>query len=183
MRRRDQYTLELTATVADMFASGRTDPSADEIAAEHFPGKALGGEIAESIRKRLPKIRDLLVEDYELGVCLLSPTYYSRFRIRPPTTQADARRCIPLGHAVKAVGIHLLGGDDDLIWQAMVGQNFAAGGGKVKKAANVTLAAYAGGKLSEGHAGELLAAGSRRMTPDHPELAAEIAKALPTKHD
>ncbi len=62
MGKRDEYVWELATTVTEMFAVGTTDPSATEIAQAHFPGKALGGEIHEGIRKRLHRIRDVLSE-------------------------------------------------------------------------------------------------------------------------
>jgi len=117
------YVLELAHTVNDMFAEGKNDPSFREIAAEHFPGKALGEEVIDRIRKRLHQIRDVLERDFEQPVCLLSQAYYSQFRLTPPKNMAQARRCIPRANGLGVAGIRLQTGDDDLIWQAMVAQN------------------------------------------------------------
>ena len=48
---RDQYIIELAETAHKLFESGVTDPSATEIAEAHFDGKALGGDIVESVRR------------------------------------------------------------------------------------------------------------------------------------
>ncbi len=178
MAKRDLYSDELAETVFGLFAIGETTPSAMDIAVAHFPGKALGGEITEGVRKRLGKIRDLLDED-GFSVCLVSDTYYRRFRRVPPATMADARRCIPLGYGKAKAGVHLTSGDDDLIWQASEAQNFAAGAGKVKKAVDRTLKAVEGGRLSDEHAGQMLVEAARRAAPDRPEIAARVTKALP----
>lgn len=179
MAARERYVIELAQTVNEMFERGDIDPSVEEIARAHFPDKALAGEIIESIRKRLAKIRTLLEVDYDLPVCLLSPTYYTRFRASPPQTDADARRCIPMGHGVRAEGVRLQQGDDDLIWEAMVRQNLAAGAGKLKKSADRTLDAVADGRVSEEHGGALLTDAQRRAAPEKPGLAEKITRELP----
>jgi len=58
-------------------------------------------------------------------------------------------------------------------------QNFAAGAGKLKKAADGTLRAVDKGQLSKEHAGELLVEARRRAEPDRPELADEAVAAIP----
>jgi hypothetical protein len=76
--------------------------------------KALAGEIIESVRKRLHRVRDVLETDYDQPVCLLSYTYYSRFRSKEPTTEADARRCVPHGRGIHAAGLRVqVNGDVD----------------------------------------------------------------------
>ncbi|MEK6277744.1 MAG: hypothetical protein AABM29_07020 [Actinomycetota bacterium] len=183
MRTREGYVVELAQTVNEMFTSGDIAPSAEDIAEAHFPNKALAGEIIESVRKRLAKIRNILEEDYELPVCLLSATYYTRFRDNPPQTDADARRCIPMGHGKSTAGIRLQQGDDDLIWEAMVRQNLAAGAGKLKKSTDRTLDAVTEGRLSQQHGGALITQAQRRAAPDQPGLAEKITEALPEGDD
>ena len=183
MRTKDQYVAELAQTVKTMFSNGQTDPSAAEIATEHFPERALGGEIIEGIRKRLHQVRDLLETDHELLVCLLSKTYYTRYRHDPPTTTADARRCLPVGHGKPQVGIHLQTGPDDMIWQAMLSLNLAGGAGKMKKSADRTLDAVDDKRLSEPRAKELLTEASRRAAPRDLALQKRVMQALPSAID
>lgn len=178
-----QYVVELAQTVNQMFADGKTDPSADEIAAAHFPGKALGGEIVAGIRKRLHKVRAVLEIDYEHPVTLVSGTYYSRFRHNPPIIDADARRCLPIGQGVSAEGIYLQRSATDLIWQAMVSLGLAQGAGRVKRSANRVLDAVEEQRLSERRAAELLAETQRRAAPTKPELAEQVMRALPGEGD
>jgi hypothetical protein len=87
----DQYIIQLAETVHNMFERGVTDPSAQEIAEAHFPGKALPGDIIESVRKQLHRVRTVLLEDYDQPVYLLSRTYYNRFRSKATTVFAAKR--------------------------------------------------------------------------------------------
>jgi hypothetical protein len=180
MRTRDPYVLELAETVSRIFAEGNTDPSAEEIAKAHFPERALGGEIVDGIRKRLRRVRDILETDYDFPVCLLSHTYYVRYRKNPPKTESDARRCIPGGRAVTAAGIRMqTDGDADLIWQAMVSVNLASGAGKMKKSADRTLEAVADHRLDSPHAAALLNRAHQQAKPERTALASQVMKTLP----
>ncbi len=177
-----RYVEELAQTTEKLFEKGVSDPSADEIAEEHFPERALGGEIVEGIRKRLAKIRDVLENELGHPVYLLSNTYYLRYRHEPPTTEAEARRCLPLGQGVRPVGIRLqTEGDSDLIWQAMVKQNLDSGAGKVKKSVDRTLEAWQENRLEKPRAAAILEGAARRALPSKPELAQEVRGALPAK--
>lgn len=171
--------MEVAQTVNELFERGVTDPSAKEIAEAHFPGKALAGEIIESVRKRLNRIRDVLEEDLQHPVCLLSKTYYVAFRGHPPETDAGGRRCIPVGYGKVAMGIWRQSGEDDRIWQAMVSQNLNAGAGKVGKSANRTLAAVEGGRLPETRAAVLINRARRKAAPADRALESRVMKALP----
>jgi hypothetical protein len=179
MRGREPYVTELAQTVATLFVEGNTDPSADEIAAKHFEGKALGGEIIEGIRKRLRRVRDVVEQDFELPVYLLNHTYYARFRKDPPATDADARRCIPGGFHVVAAGIRLNEGEGDLIYQAHLSQNLVSGAGKLKKNLDRTLDAAEDGRLSNPQAATVMDRGRRRAEPEKLALATEVMKELP----
>jgi Ni,Fe-hydrogenase III large subunit len=179
-----QYVAELAETVNNMFAAGIYDPSADEIARAHFPDRALAGEIVESVRKRLPRVRNVLEQDYEHPVCLLSPTYYTRFRKTPPINEAEARRCLPMGHGVRAAGIRLqTQGDEDLIWQAMLSQDIASGAGKVRKAGDRTLTAVEEHRLEMPRAASLLKRAQKQAAPENLALASEVMKALPAEEE
>lgn len=179
MARDRMYVEELAGTVMEMFANGDTDPSALEIAEAHFPDKTLGGEIIEGVRKRLGRVRDVLEETYEQPVHLTSRTYYIRFRDNPPKTQANARRCLPVGHGVKQEGLRLQDGPDDLIWQAMLALNLAAGAGKVKKSVDRTADAVEDHRLSEEDARGILAEAGRRAQPRKPAIVQRVMEALP----
>lgn len=180
MTRDKEYVHELGQTVHQLFSEGVTDPSAAEIAGAHFPERALGGEIVEGIRKRLGKVRDFLEENYpEFPICLVSHTYYVRYRDNLPTTTAEARRCLPVGHAVKQEGIRLQSGEDDLIWQQAIALNLASGAGKMRKSANRALAAYGNQRLTEDDAARLLTEAQSRAQPDDPDTAEHLLEALP----
>jgi hypothetical protein len=182
-RPRDQYVIEVAATCNDLFAAGQTDISAVDIAEAHFPGKALGKEIIKGVRDRLGKIRDVLAAD-DHPVCLLSDTYFTRFRNAPPTTRTDARRCLPTGYGKSAAGIHLNVKADDLIYEEAIAVGLASGAGKVKAATDRAMTAMVGGRLTEEYAGELLTDTAHRFAPEHPELAERVTtKILPTSDE
>lgn len=181
-RTRDQYVIEIAATCNDLFAAGQTDLSAVDIAEAHFPDKALGKEIIKGIRDRLGKIRDGLEADGH-PVCLLSDTFFTRFRNTPPATRSDARRCLPTGYGKSAAGIHLNVTADDLIYEEALALGLASGAGKVKAATDRAMTAMAGGRLTEEYAGELLTDTAHRFAPEHPELADRAIKSLPTSDE
>jgi hypothetical protein len=178
------YVIELGRTVHELFAEGNPDPSATEIAEANFPGRVLGGEIVEGVRKRLGKIRDFLEENYsEFPVCLVSQTYYVRFRENPPTTAAEARRCLPVGHGVKQAGIRMQTGADDLIWQEAISLNLHSGAGKIRKSADRAINAYDNNRLSEADAARMLTEAQGRSQPGDPETAEHLLEALPAGAD
>ncbi|HAC47159.1 MAG TPA: hypothetical protein DGB72_01815 [Gemmatimonadetes bacterium] len=175
MGKRDEYVWELATTVTEMFAVGTTDPSAVEIAQAHFPGKALGGEIHEGIRKRLHRIRDVLSEDFGHPVYLLNTRYYARFRGKPPTTAAEARLCLPIGQGVTANGIGLQTDPATAaIFQAALSMNVASGAGKLKKSIDSTVDAVERHHLNEEDGAAIIRDASRRSEPEHSELAKAI---------
>jgi hypothetical protein len=178
---RDLFVTQVAETVNEMFAKGQLDPSAEEIAKAHFSGLALAPEIVESIRKRLHRIREVLESVYELPVYLLSYTYYLRFRWKPPSTNADARRCLPgigTGARVEGLRIHSTG-DDDLIYQAMLDQNYSSGAGKVKKQSDRVLTAVQDRRLGKPHAGSIMRRGIEQIDPDNIKLARKVMAAVP----
>ena len=178
------YVTQLAATVNDMFAEGNTDPSAEEIATAHFEGKALAGEIIESVRKRLNRVRDALAEFYNHDVYLLNRRYYVRYRHNQPTTEAEARLCLPIGHGVQASGIRLNTGENDLIYQVSLSHGMASGAGKVKKGANRTLHAVEDHRLEMPRAAAMLQRVQNQAAPDNLALATEVMQAaLPEAED
>lgn len=113
-----------------MFAKNRLDPDAIEVGNFHFGGKALGGEVIDGIRKRLPKIAQMIEQDYELRACVVSEKYYTLFRDQPalfPMTEEDATKCLPLGVGVRPMGIRLCPKADDLIYRVAVKHGLARG--------------------------------------------------------
>ena len=175
-----QYVIELARTVNQLFADEFYDPSAEEISQAHFPERALGGEIIEGVRKRLPKIRQVLDEDFDQPVCLVNRVYFSRFRQELPTTEAEARRCLPIGHGMMAVGLHRhIGGDSDLIWTASKGQNLGMGAGRFKKSGDEIVKAVADHRLSEPRAKTLLERGRKLAVLENPKLERKIMEELP----
>ncbi len=189
---RDDYLYELVQTVAEMFAKGdNLDPNAAEIAEANFPGKALGGEIIEGIRKKLPKIKAALEVHQEFDTPhLVSQTYYvggggrhegaDVFRNDPPTSDTHARRCLPLGHGKKAWGIRTTETpSDDLIWQAVVQLGMKAGGGRLKANIDRTLEQVAQHRLEPKIAAEMMNDAAKHAQPSRPALAEQVMGALP----
>ena len=181
MARDKDLVIALGRTVHELFEAGVTDPSAAQIAAAYYgEDKLLGGETIDGVRKRLSQIRAFLEENYpEFPICLVSETYYVRFRDNPPTTVADARRCLPVGHAIKKAGIRWQSGEDDLIWQEAIRLGFASGAGRMKKEADRALGAYESHLISQEDATRLLTEAQDRAQPRHPEIAEHLLEALP----
>ncbi len=178
-RTRERYVEELADTVNSLFDHGNNDPDATEIAEAHFPGRALAGEIIESVRKRLGRVRDILEQEYHHPVYLLSPTYYIRFRHVPPQTAADVRRCIPMGQGRIAAGIARQTKSDDLLWEATVNQGLVSGAGKLKKGFDRTLEAVEGSRIDKPRAAVMIDQARRVARPAKPALAAKVMRALP----
>jgi hypothetical protein len=173
-QRERRFIEELAQAAKSLFERGTSTPDAEAIAAAHFQDRLFGGAAVEDVRKKLIRIRDILAEDYQLPVTLVSRVYYSRFRKAEPTSLASARLCLALGYGKKAEGIHMQTGPDDLIWQAANDHNLAAAAGKWKRAADRTVDAYDNGRITKRTAAEVLFAGRRRMQSDQPSLLAEL---------
>lgn len=173
---RDQYTYELADTVSDIFRGGSNDPSASEIAHAHFGKPNLGGEIVEGVRKRLHKVRDILQgEDYGLNVCLLGIRYYVEhrldkrkrkpYRTAKPVNKQEARMCLPVGQGYSGEGLWLsTGGTEDVIWQASIELGINAGGGRLKRGIDRTIAGVADGRIPSERGGELLNGARKSIT-------------------
>ena len=173
---RDQVITELAQTVSELFAEGKTDPSADEIAKAHFPERALAPEVVESVRKRLNRVREVLETIHDKPVYLLSHTYYAGFRKNPPDNNAKARRCLPgIGPGARVGGIRLhTTGDDDLIYQAMLDQNYSSGAGKVRRQSNRVLTAVEEHRLDEPHAASIMRRGIEQAEPENAALKRKV---------
>lgn len=170
-----RYTLRLADTVVQMFANGIIDPSAAEIADAHFaPQSDLGTEIAEGIRQRLIKIRDIVEEIHGIPCALVSEVYYVRFRVTPPTEIRDAYLCIPGGYGKGRHGIRKHDGDGDMIWRATQERNLISAGGKEKKSVDRVLAAVATGDVSNENALALIGSLREAAEPDRPEIIAQL---------
>ena len=85
---------QLAETINNMLKKGIIDPSAEEIAKEHFPGRLLWPGIISSTRKQLPGAKKILVKVNGLSVCLLSELYYDKYRKNPPKNESEASQCI-----------------------------------------------------------------------------------------
>ena len=181
MRREQKLVNALAEATKSLFDQGINDPSAEEIAMEYFPGKILGGEVIEGIRKRLHKIREVLETSYEESVCLLGATYYARFRGKPIETLEDARKCLPLGNMKRAEGIYRQQGVDDLIWRAALELGASQGAAKVKRALNRTIKSVEMDALSPETAASIIQGAKRKAIPEKPELERRILEATPER--
>jgi hypothetical protein len=177
----DRYTQELAGTVVGLFNSGVPDPSAEEIAENHFPERALGGEIVEGIRKRLVRVQRHVEDVYELPVCLVTQRYYAIYRETPPVTMKEAHSCIPGGRHNHSFGIRKQNGDGDLIWQATIERDLLSAAGKEKRVTDRVLAAVAGEDLSNENAVRLLQEMRTKALPERPEIAQQLFQAVETR--
>jgi len=176
------YIVALGRTVQRLFEAGVTDPSAQEIVEAYYgDDKIVSAAMVEDARKKLGRIRDFMEQNYsEIPICLVSETYYVRYRDTPPESPEEARRCLPVGQGVKASGIRAISGEGDLIWQQAIALNFASGAGKVKKSGDRTIRAVQGHKLSDEEAARLLVEPQERYQLEAPGVAADLIKALPS---
>ncbi len=181
---KDAYLQDLAATVEKMFGDNRTDPSAQEIAIEHFGTDVLGGEIYDGVCKRIKAICKVLGETYGLKVCIVNARYYLKtakrpnYRDKPPETDAEARSCLPLGHGVKTFGVKLCTGENDRIYQAAIGQGFASGGAKLKLNIDRTIEGYEAGNIPEEKAVPMINDARLKSTPEHLAEMEKIASLL-----
>lgn len=184
---RDMFVEELAATVDKMFADEVNDPSAKEIARYHFPDRTLPGDIIESVRKRLGKVRDVLEEHYDHAVFLLNKTYYLRYRDESPETEADANRCVAgIGQGAKQEGLGRQTDDlegSDLLWKAMANQNLKAGSGKVVKGIDRAIQAVADGRMDKKEVQKLIKQRLDKAAERRDELEKATAPALPAGSD
>lgn len=141
-----EFSSEVATTVKKLFDAGNIDPSAEEIAVEHFGRKIIPSDAVSVIRKRLKQVKALLEKNYDLPSCLLSELYYieendKKFRHNPPTNDNDARLCLPWGYGKVAWGL-LLEKDNAhaRIWKAALDLNMTAGAGRVRCAADQAVA-------------------------------------------
>lgn len=174
MSSRNGFVEELALTVEQLFANGKTDPRAREIAEAHFKGLTVPDEIVGAVASKLRKVRTVLEEAFDRPVCLVNQKYYRRFRHTPPETEGDARGCLAgVGYGARAEGVYLhLHGDSDLIWRASVNRGFTDGAPKVQKAAERVESAVNQGRISIS-AGEDMFLRARRGLPEqlhHPAL-------------
>lgn len=178
----DKDIIELAETVNNLFEKEIFDPSVREIADAHFGGKALPHEYIEIIRKRLHRVRTVLETVYGHSISLLSETYYTEFRLKPPQDAPEAQRCIPVGGGNRAEGLRLQT-TDDLIWQAMIQQGLATGNGKVKKQVNRVLGAVQTGRLQKPTAAHILLTSQQQARPDNRLLESEVIGLLETTEE
>jgi hypothetical protein len=172
-RPRDKDVVALAKAVNTMFNLGMTNVNAQEIADFHFK-VPLANDFYELVRRRLGRIRDILAEDYEREVILLSDTFFRRFRSNPPINDEMARTCIPMGNGNRAEGLRLQTDYDDLIWKASIEANMATGSGKLKNTSNRVVAAVENGKLGNPDAAHILQHAQERSQPDTPLAAQQI---------
>jgi hypothetical protein len=179
MATRDKYAIELASTVTDLFNSGMVDPSAEEIAYAHFPGRYIPGDVIEGVRKRLARVRALVEEGYGLQVYPLSRRYYLQFRKSPPTTVDEGRLCLPTGRGYRMEGLRLvLDANTDFGWQAMIDHQINSGAGKMKANIDRTLDAVKTGSLENGRAAEILRHAAERAEPKNQMIADRVRKQL-----
>lgn len=154
-----QYVRDLAQATEELFQKGAMTPDADDIAEQHYQGRSYGPATVEDVRKKLIRIRDILAEDYDRPVCLVSSVFYTKFRYSPPVSVVDARSALPFGNGKRAEGIHLQDGTEDFIWQAAERQIMAMAAGKMRSTTDRTLASYGKGQLTEATAESMLKGG------------------------
>lgn len=194
---RDLYAVALAKTIADLFAQGKKDPSADEIAEAHFHMdlRYLGGEVVDGIRKRLCKVRDILEYEFGFPVYLVNYTYYSRYRELPPQRVEEARRCLPGGQSFITInkenkivrtsfnsrtsaGIRLNDGQGDFIYQAALDWQLKSAAKKGGKLKGRTVKAVKENRLSTKDAASMLDEAQKNFDTESLEAEREVEEVL-----
>lgn len=182
---RENRTYAIAEAINSLFVAGNVDPSVAEIAHEHYGSTVIGKAEIGIVRRALPAARRVLEEEFDQIVYLVNASYYRRNRLgkfganrKVPATSTDARKCLPLGHAVRAEGIHLVTDGDDLIWVESLRQGGAVAAGHVKRIDNNHGKGLTRGVLSEATALGLRGEMTKAALPDSQE-AIERLKALP----
>lgn len=168
------YPTDLIEVAEAEFLAGKTDISASQLVAlvlklppparplEEPPigiGGVFGGELYRSARGKLPALKKAL-EEKGYAVCLIGKTYYlgngrQSYQTTPPTTDEEARFCLPnIGES--AYGIHLRTGIDDLIYLASLKRDAASGGGKLKHMGEKVIEGMDAALITDGAADQLL---------------------------
>lgn len=182
---KETYLVALTRTVDAMLTKAKageagyvTDPSAEEIATEHFKGFAISGAIIEDVRKQLPKIRIMLERDFNRRVYLLSRNYYRYFRTSSEKLdEKNAKRCVPgMGHGVDAYGIRLHTDENDPIFKESMRQNTKSASAKGKTTIERLLDACKEKRMDQNAMGELMQDIRREMEPSDPKLVEKAIK-------
>ena len=182
MAKADYYVDELAETIDNMFIAGKLDPSAREVAEEHFQKTILGGEIIDGIRKRLPRIKNILALVFEHPVYLVNERYYVKFKKKNkiPITEKEARSCLPTGHGVRSYGIRLnTDADNDLIYRASLDRDLKSGTAKTKISADRVLSDVDDGRMSENLGASIMDQTDRQLMPKHPALREKLREQLP----
>jgi len=185
---KESYVVALTKTADQMLGKAiagkdgcRTDPSAEEIATEHFKGFALSGAIIEDVRKQLPRIRTTLERDFGRRVYLLSRAYYRYHRNTPNAklTEVDAKSCVPgMGHGVDAHGLRLHNDEADKIFTESMKQNTKSSTAKTARSVERLIGACADKRMALEAFGEVMEDIARDSRPSKPGLVKKATEAF-----
>ena len=157
MKRNEGLVTQLARATMRLVDRGNLNPSAEDIAREHYgPKRALGGGAKADVRKRLPQIKNDLNRATEHIFNLLGHSYYVAYLDSPPQTEEQARKCIPGGRGNRAEGLHIATGPDDLILKVSIEQDAGSGFGKGGKAITKADHARRSGHLTDDDFNKLL---------------------------
>lgn len=158
----------------------------DEIVDEYYDGKLYTKSMLDDVQRLLPLLKKHINEKYGRLVVLVNEAHFFQFRRIVPLEIAEAERHLPIGHGVRAFGIHFATTSDDTILLAQMGQDSRSTTGKGKKLFDRTTTAVQDGQLSLLQAGRLADDFERLIAPDNPMVLAQAKLAFlgpPSKDD
>lgn len=101
-------TRKVAGAILALRGNENYDPDFQEIAKEVFGKETyqlMPQAIEEMVIAHLKAAARLIYDEHQLIMVLVGPNYYQYFRGHPIANREDAYRCLPLGHAVKAIGV------------------------------------------------------------------------------
>lgn len=145
---------DLATTAVILINEGNTDPNVDEIADAHWDSTITSVMRAE-LEDNLPRIKAEVEESYDEQVHLVNGRYYDRFRDRDDLTDAEARKCLPMGRGNASKGLRVPESSDDPILQADRSQHTRAGIQKAAKHIKKATRALQTGDITAARAGKI----------------------------
>jgi len=112
--------LHAAATAAwELMSAGIHAPNAEEITKKaHGELWPIGRSDVVWVMRHLAQIRDILMEEHDIHVCLVNKEYYKTFKRKVPSTVEQAKLVIPRRGSFVACGLHLVVSENDTIYLA-----------------------------------------------------------------
>lgn len=178
-----QETIQLVAEkVLGLIKYGNTAPSYEDIY-KAIKADASVDDLGRGIvLASLLDVRDLLQEEYDTVVVPVSEKYYTEgYDKTPPTTEAQAEDCMPIGYGNQTYGLHLPkpdGDGHDLIFKVFTRHFLKVAAGIKKSKVTEAVEGVDGGYLTPEDFVEFAALVQRRELPEDRQIASHLRKML-----